>query len=105
MKAWYAFLALMNLDKNCERYIAKYAAAPAVSTSVPAGTGSISLQTAIEKGLKDDARMVTQSLAETGAPLDIIHTELIPALNRVGDGFEKGTVFLPQLRQKVHSLF
>ena len=97
MKAWYAFHALMNLDKNCERYIAKYAAAPAVSTSVPAGTGSLSLQTAIEKGLKDDARMVTQSLSEIRAPLDIINTELIPALNRVGDGFEKGTVFLPQL--------
>ena len=97
MKAWYAFHALMNLDKNCERYITKYAAAPAVSTSVPAGTDSISLQTAIEKGLKDDARMVTQSLSEIRAPLDIINTELIPALNRVGDGFEKGTVFLPQL--------
>ena len=55
------------------------------------------MQTAIEKGLKDDARMVTQSLSEIRAPLDIINTELIPALNRVGDGFEKGTVFLPQL--------
>lgn len=97
MKAWYAFHALMNLDKNCEQYIAKYAAAPAEKVSSPAGSGSITLQTAIEKGLKDDARIVTQSLAETEAPLDIINTELIPALNRVGDGFEKGTVFLPQL--------
>ena len=33
----------------------------------------------------------------TEAPLDIINEELIPALNHVGDGFEKGTVFLPQL--------
>ncbi len=97
MKAWYAFHALMNLDKNCEQYIAKYAAAPAEKVSSPAGSGSITLQTAIEKGLKDDARIVTQSLAEMEAPLDIINTELIPALNRVGDGFEKGTVFLPQL--------
>ena len=36
-------------------------------------------------------------MAETQAPLDIINAELIPALNSVGDGFEKGTVFLPQL--------
>ena len=29
--------------------------------------------------------------------MDIIKEDLIPALNVVGDGFEKGTVFLPQL--------
>ena len=29
--------------------------------------------------------------------LEIINEELIPALNTVGEGFEKGTVFLPQL--------
>ena len=99
MKAWYAFHALMNLDRNCERYIEKYAsaAAPAVKTSSSTEQSGITLQTAIEKGLKDDARMVTQALAETEAPLDIINMELIAALNRVGDGFEKGTVFLPQL--------
>ena len=99
MKAWYAFHALMNLDRNCERYIEKYASAtaPAVKTSSSTEQSGITLQTAIEKGLKDDARMVTQALAETEAPLDIINMELIPALNRVGDGFEKGTVFLPQL--------
>lgn len=30
-------------------------------------------------------------------PLDIINEHLIPALDTVGKGFEKGTVFLPQL--------
>ena len=55
------------------------------------------LKAAIEKGLKEEAYTVTQQLAETQAPLDIINAELIPALNSVGDGFEKGTVFLPQL--------
>ena len=55
------------------------------------------LKAAIEKGLKEEAHTVTQQLAETQAPLDIINAELIPALNSVGDGFEKGTVFLPQL--------
>ena len=29
--------------------------------------------------------------------MDIINTQLIPALDHVGKGFEKGTVFLPQL--------
>ena len=99
MKSWYAFHALMNLDRNCEKYIEKYASAATAAVKVPSSAeqGGITLQTAIEKGLKDDARTATLSLAETEAPLDIINTELIPALNRVGDGFEKGTVFLPQL--------
>ena len=29
--------------------------------------------------------------------MDVINDELIPALDKVGKGFEKGTVFLPQL--------
>ena len=106
MKAWYAYHALMDFDSNCERYISRYSNAPA---GVPAGkpgtpahgpggnTPGMHLAAAIEKGLRDDAHSITLQLTEEKAPLDIINEELIPALNRVGDGFEKGTVFLPQL--------
>lgn len=98
MKAWYAYHALMNLDSNCEKYIGKYAAAaPAPSATAQSGKAGIGLQEAIVKGLKEDAHSVTLSMAEEQEPLDIINLELIPALNRVGEGFEKGTVFLPQL--------
>lgn len=106
MKAWYAYHALMEFDPNCERYISRYSNAPA---GVPAGKPGtpaqgpggnppgMHLAAAIEKGLRDDAHSITLQLTEEKAPLDIINEELIPALNRVGDGFEKGTVFLPQL--------
>lgn len=101
MKAWYAYHALMNLDANCEQYISRYSAVPAGNVgTVPAsasGAADMTLAAAIEKGLKDDAHVITVSLAESKAPLDIINEELIPALNHVGEGFEKGTVFLPQL--------
>ena len=40
---------------------------------------------------------ITAELVKDKAPLDIINEELIPALDQVGKGFEKGTVFLPQL--------
>ena len=53
----------------------------------------MTLQEAIEKGLRDDAGKITTDMIATEAPLDIINEELIPALNHVGDGFEKGTVF------------
>ena len=98
MRAWYAYHALMNLDPNCENYIGKYAsAAPAVSTAAQTGKSSMGLQEAIIKGLREEAHSVTVSMAEEREPLEIINSELIPALNRVGEGFEKGTVFLPQL--------
>ena len=101
MKAWYAYHALMNLDANCGQYISRYSTASAGDTATaPAsvsGAADLTLAAAIEKGLKDDAHAITVSLAEAKAPLAIINEELIPALNRVGEGFEKGTVFLPQL--------
>ena len=53
----------------------------------------MTLQEAIEKGLRDDAGKITTDMIATEAPLDIINEELIPALNHVGDGFEKGTDF------------
>lgn len=100
MKAWYAYHALMGLDANCERYIGHYSSMQtSASGTAPAAEhrGMISLKESIEKGLKEDAAAITAELSEVQDPLDIINTELIPALNCVGDGFEKGTVFLPQL--------
>lgn len=106
MDAWYAYHALMALDANCGQYIMKYGNSGTDGTQKAYARGSLSgagagpeitLAEAIEKGLKEDARSITEKLSGTKAPLDIINSELIPALNRVGDGFEKGTVFLPQL--------
>ena len=111
MKSWYAYHALMNLDNNCEQYIQKYANS-VVSTNIMKtselsetklkgendrsrkSSSKMTLQEAIEKGLRDDAGKITTDMIATEAPLDIINEELIPALNHVGDGFEKGTVFL-----------
>lgn len=95
MKSFDAYHALMNYDINCERYIGKYSGqTTTVSTTQ---TGSMTLQMAIEKGVKDEARQITLEQVKTEQPLDIINTQLIPALDHVGKGFEKGTVFLPQL--------
>ena len=106
MKAWYAYHALMDLDANCERYIGRYSSTQSsgggsgAAGASPSGIGqksTLSLRESIEKGLKEDASLITTHLSEEQDPLEIINTELIPALNHVGDGFEKGTVFLPQL--------
>ena len=95
MKSFDAYHALMNYDTNCERYIGKYSGQ--TTTVSAAQTGSMTLQMAIEKGVKDEARLITLEQVKTEQPLDIINSQLIPALDHVGKGFEKGTVFLPQL--------
>lgn len=99
MKAWYAYHALMGLDANCESYIDHYSNVQTANVA-PSENGrktAVSLRESIEKGLKEDAALITAELSETQEPLGIINTELIPALNHVGDGFEAGTIFLPQL--------
>ena len=95
MRSYYAYCALMGYDENCERYIEVYGnqapAAPAASAR------DISLKEAIEKGLKEEAHRGALRLLEEKAPLEIINEAMIPALDQVGKGFEKGTLFLPQL--------
>ena len=96
MRSYHSYCALMNYDTNCENYIAHYGNQEPAKTTVPAGQ-QIDLKTAIEQGLKEDAYQTTVALVKTKEPLEIINTYLIPALDTVGKGFEKGTVFLPQL--------
>ena len=52
---------------------------------------------AMETGMKDDGRSYTSQLLKEKEAMEIINQILIPALDVVGDKFEKGTIFLPQL--------
>lgn len=104
MRSYHSFCALMNYDKNCEEYIRQYAgqtgtvaARPKAAPGQQAGPSVLTLKTAIERGLKEEAHHAAAELSKTQEPLEIINQYLIPALDAVGKGFEKGTVFLPQL--------
>ncbi len=112
MQAYDAFLTLTGQDENCQTFTEKYA-----GTSAPAAIQKIGTQTSgaegdkrslpaagartlgecIERGLKEAAEEATAGLLKEQDSLMIINEEMIPALDRVGQGFEKGTVFLPQL--------
>lgn len=59
--------------------------------------GSSELQKAIVKGRGEYAAMLTSRLLSDTEPLQIVQNEIIPALDIVGVGFEKKTVYLPQL--------
>lgn len=101
MRAYYSFRALMDMDPQCGEYINIYGGqtvSPGQSAvkGQPAGT-PLPLAASIEKGLKERAAAAVKELLQEKEPLEIINTEMIPALDRVGKAFEAGTLFLPQL--------
>lgn len=76
------------------------AGAPGRSSQVSSGENpqeESPLAVSIERGLKEQAAHAVRELLKTREAMDLIHSEMIPALDRVGKGFEAGTVFLPQL--------
>ena len=99
MCSYRSFLALTGQDPNFEGYIGRYGGTEASETGKkhPETSGEMPLGAAIEKGMKKEAAWAAEQLLKEQDSLSIINRYLIPALDRVGKGFEKGTVFLPQL--------
>lgn len=97
MKAYRAYLALMGLDDNFENYI-DFSSSLTQSAPKKSDIGKeIDLKRAITKGMKDQAASLTRALLKEKEPLEIINVEIVPALDEVGDGYEKKTVYLPGL--------
>ncbi len=78
--------------------IIKEAMSMTQDASLPAAnTGSLTLKDAIISGLSEESADLTRVLLTDTTPLDVINNHIIPALNTVGEGFENGTIYLPQL--------
>ncbi len=103
MRAYHAYLALTGQDENFAEYIGFIEKNPVtVSGTISAASANIegrtALQSAIIKGLRENAAKLTSESLACGTPaLDIVNGEIIPALDAVGEGFEKKTLYLPQL--------
>ncbi len=123
MDAVAAFRALSGEDAQCEAYIERFVGREEKSPAVPAagadlqGTpggnarkeaagnesaggakaGEMTLEYAVLKGLKEEVRARTGELLQTMSELDVINECLIPALDEVGDLYERQEIFLPQL--------
>ena len=95
MKAYYSYKALAGKDKGCMEYISYTEGKEEQKQETK--TEELTLSYAIQKGLSDAAEKITAALLENTAPIDIINTELIPALNIAGEEFEAKRIFLPQL--------
>ncbi len=95
-KIYYAHNTLMGLDENCQQYI-EFASNKPVDEKSSNNSTDITLDKAIVKGLKNEAQKCAEVLVTEFKPLEIINNVIIPALNQVGEKYEKGQIFLPQL--------
>ena len=96
-QAYDTFCVLGGYDAQCMNYIENYAVTDAPNAAAKSAAAKLNLTDSIIKGLKDQAYRATEEELKTKEPMEIINGELVPALDVVGQGFEKGTMFLPQL--------
>lgn len=95
MEAYYSFNVVKGLDDNCMDFI-NFASQQEVQPTVK-HESSLTLKEAIEKGLKEKSSEITTAMLGENAPLDIVNSHVIPALDDVGKRFEEKKLFLPQL--------
>lgn len=114
MASIFAYNVLKNVDENAVKYIDRYAeaeigtvqssgpkgsASPAGGESALCESGNHDIFYCIEKGIKGDTVAAVEALLKENDEMAVVNEYLIPALDRVGKGFEKGTIFLPQMLQ------
>ena len=117
MDAVASFRALSGQDESCMSYISRFAgrqdstpetqassagSSPGSADFVPSGSSKAQpdgrlLHEAVLLGLADEVREQTRSLLENRTAMQIIEDYLIPALDDVGEQYEKQKLFLPQL--------
>ena len=98
MDAVASFRVLSGEDRDSEAYIRRFAAAESESKkTTPAPGKDMSLADCILRGLKAETAAITRRELETRSEMDVINQLLIPALDRVGELYEKQEIFLPQL--------
>ncbi len=95
MGVYDAFCVLHGFDAGCARYVEKYSGVQNVIASVP--KADTSLFDMILRGMKGGAYAAASEMLKTMKPMQLVEEVMIPALDKVGQGFEKGTLFLPQL--------
>jgi 5-methyltetrahydrofolate--homocysteine methyltransferase len=99
-----AYRVLWNKDKGAADYIEYYKDEKKISVPVVKTNSEGGLYEVIIKGMKDEAENAARKLLESRKPMEIINEYIIPALDSMGEKYEKGIVFLPQLIQSAETV-
>ncbi|MBE6861038.1 MAG: homocysteine methyltransferase [Ruminococcus sp.] len=92
-----AYKLLASIDRNSVEFINCYGQTAPQNAPAKSEKASPDIFYAFENGLKDEGVKAVEALLQTMAPMEIINGYLIPALDKAGEKFEKGQIFLPQL--------
>ncbi len=90
-----AFKVINGQDVDGERFIAAYSGGDE-QKPVQANT-TLTINDIIIEGRKEEARGAVSELLKSEKALEIVDKYLIPSLDVVGDRYERGEIFLPQL--------
>ena len=98
MDAVAAFRVLSGEDRDSEAYIARCSGVPAPPSPAPAQPNTeMPVAEAVMRGLRRETAAATERALETMSELEAVDTLLIPALDAVGERYERQELFLPQL--------
>ena len=95
-----SYKVLANQDKDSQDYINSYSDTSGKDLQTGSASTDISssnLQEVIIKGLKEDAKALSIKLLDKYDVFQIVNKFIIPALDIVGEKYEKQEIFLPQL--------
>lgn len=92
-----SFRVLNNEDKEAKEFIQNYGNLD--SEKSESFKANKDLKDIIIEGRKEEASIVTKELLREKSTTEIINNYFIPALDVVGEKFENGQIFLPQLIQ------
>ena len=87
---------LCGEDEGCRAYVERFAE-ETPEAKAPAAAAGMTLGEAIRRGLRNEAGRLTAEMLGSRKEMEIVEKELIPALEKTGEGYEQGKVFLPQL--------
>lgn len=97
MDAVAAFRVLSGQDTDSEAYITRFAENSTETAASPQPSAQMTIEAAIARGLKDETAALTKQALERLDELEVVNQQLIPALDLVGDRYERQEIFLPQL--------
>jgi 5-methyltetrahydrofolate--homocysteine methyltransferase len=97
--------ALAGLDDHCTRYVARMGPGGGPEELAEAAGPAEAAARAVLEGESDTiASLVHEALEADIAPLTLVNEHLVPAIMTVGDRFQSGEYFLPQLMMSAETM-
>lgn len=99
-----SFRVINNEDEDSMNFIENYSNAEMNAGSDAVSSDDRTLKDIIIQGRKEESAPKTIEMLKTVTPMEVVNEHFIPALDIVGDRFESGKIFLPQLIQSAEAV-